>query len=258
MKTINSQYHIQLKEGDIGRYVLLPGDPGRCERISRYLDNPILIASNREYRTYTGTLLNQKVSVTSTGIGCPSTAIAIEELVKIGGDTFIRVGTAGSIQPNIQTGDVAIISGSIRDEGTTLQYMPIEFPAVADLEVTLSLREAAQKLGLRHHLGIAHSKDSFYGEVEPHRMPIAAQLQERWKAWQMGGAIASEMETAVIFILGSIYRKRTGGVMLIVGNPALKMNDKSIQSWNAMIEEDRQIKVAIEAIKILIEKDMVT
>lgn len=256
MKTNDFQYHLQLKKGDVGRYVLLPGDPGRCERISRYLEKPILIASNREYKTYTGKLLNQKVTVTSTGIGCPSTAIAIEELVKIGADTFIRVGTAGSIQPDILTGDVAIISGAIRDEGTTLQYMPIEFPAVADIDVTLSLREAAQNLNLRHHLGIAHSKDSFYGEVELRRMPIAAQLQERWNAWQMGGAIASEMETAVIFILGSIYRRRTGGVMLIIGNPAMNMNDEDVHSWNIMIEEDRQIKVAVEAVKILIKKDI--
>ncbi len=255
MKKEDTLYHIQLKNGNVGRYVLLPGDPGRCERIAKYLDNPQFVASNREYTTYTGTLLNEKVSVTSTGIGCPSTAIAVEELMMIGADTFIRVGTAGGIQPENKTGDIAIITGAIRDEGTTPQYLPLEFPAVANLDVTIALREAARQLGLRNHLGIAHSKDSFYGEVEPHRMPMADYLLNRWQSWKAGGAIASEMETAILFILASIHRKRAGGVMLLIGNPAEEMNEKELQSWNAMVEEDRQIRVAVEAVKILIQQD---
>ncbi|MEJ5200737.1 MAG: uridine phosphorylase [Anaerolineales bacterium] len=255
MKKEDTLYHVQLRAGDVGRYVLLPGDPGRVERIARYLDHPRFVASNREYCTWTGSLLGEKVSVTSTGIGCPSTAIAVEELMMIGADTFIRVGTAGGIQPENKTGDVAIITGAIRDEGTTSQYLPIEFPAVADLDVTLALREAAQRLGLRYHLGIAHSKDSFYAEVEPHRMPIAARLLERWEAWKGGGAVASEMEAAVIFILASIHRKRAGGVMLIIGNPAEQMNQQDLEAWNQMLSEDRQILVAIEGLKILIQRD---
>lgn len=255
MKQEDTLYHVQLRAGDVGRYVLLPGDPGRVERIARYLDHPRFVASNREYCTWTGSLLGEKVSVTSTGIGCPSTAIAVEELMMIGADTFIRVGTAGGIQPENKTGDVAIITGAIRDEGTTSQYLPIEFPAVADLDVTLALREAAQRLGLRYHLGIAHSKDSFYAEVEPHRMPIAARLLERWEAWKGGGAVASEMEAAVIFILASIHRKRAGGVMLIIGNPAEQMNQQDLEAWNQMLSEDRQILVAIEGLKILIQRD---
>lgn len=255
MKQEDTLYHVQLRAGDVGRYVLLPGDPGRVERIARYLDDPRFVASNREYCTWTGTLLGEKVSVTSTGIGCPSTAIAVEELMMIGADTFIRVGTAGGIQPENKTGDVAIITGAIRDEGTTSQYLPIEFPAVADLDVTLALREAAQHLGLRYHLGIAHSKDSFYAEVEPHRMPIAARLLERWEAWKGGGAVASEMEAAVIFILASIHRKRAGGVMLIIGNPAEQMSQQDLEAWNQMVGEDRQIRVAIEGLKILIQRD---
>jgi len=159
MKHADTLYHVQFRAGDVGRYVLLPGDPGRVERIARYLDNPRFVVSNREYCTWTGTLLGEKVSVTSTGIGCPSTAIAVEELIMIGADTFIRVGTAGGIQPENKTGDVAIITGAIRDEGTTSQYLPIEFPALADLDVTLALREAAQKLGLCYQVGVAHSKD---------------------------------------------------------------------------------------------------
>ena len=255
MKQEDTLYHVQLRAGDVGRYVLLPGDPGRVERIARYLDNPRFVASNREYCTWTGALLGEKVSVTSTGIGCPSTAIAVEELTMIGADTFIRVGTAGGIQPENKTGDVAIITGAIRDEGTTSQYLPVEFPALADLDVTMALREAAQRLGLRYHLGIAHSKDSFYAEVEPQRMPIAARLLERWEAWKAGGAIASEMESAVIFILASIHRKRAGGVMLLIGNPAEPMDKQNLEAWNQMVSEDRQIRVAIEGLKILIQRD---
>ena len=208
-------YHIQMKKGDVGRYVFLPGDPGRCEMIASYFDDPKLVAYNREYKTYTGTLLGEKVSVTSTGIGCPSTAIAVEELIMIGADTFIRVGTSGGMQPHFKAGDLGIVTGAIRDEGTTLHYMPPEFPAVADIDVVLALRDAAKKLGYPHHLGISHSKDSFFGQHQPERMPVDSRLLNRWKAWVQGGAICSEMEAAAIFILSSIYRKRASGIMLI-------------------------------------------
>ena len=245
-------FHLKLKKGDVGRYVLLPGDPGRCEVIASHFDNPKLMAYNREYKTCTGTLLGEKVSVTSTGIGCPSTAIAIEELIQIGADTFIRVGTSGGMQPVERPGDLAIITAAIRDEGTTLHYMPIEFPAVADFEVVMALKEAATRLHNRYFLGITQSKDSFYGQHNPERMPVASHLLDRWKAWKMGGAICSEMESAVLFILGSIYRKRTGGVMLIMGNqeaddPAVR---KGIQD-----NLDNLIATAIESVKILIQKD---
>jgi len=162
-------YHIAMKKGDVGRYVFLPGDPGRCEKIASYFDDPQLVAYNREYKTYTGTLLGEKVSVTSTGIGCPSTAIAVEELIMIGADTFIRVGTSGGMQPHLKAGDLGIVTGAIRDEGTTSHYMPMEFPAVANLDVVLSLREAAEKLGNRYSLGISHSKDSFFGQHAPRK-----------------------------------------------------------------------------------------
>ena len=138
-----AQHHIHLHKGDVGRYVLLPGDPGRCEMIAEYFDEPKFIVQNREYVTYTGKLLGQKVTVTSTGIGCPSTAIAVEELIAIGADTFIRVGTSGGMQPGTKVGEVAIVTGAIRDEGTSLHYMPIEFPAVADIDVVQALKEGA-------------------------------------------------------------------------------------------------------------------
>lgn len=246
------QYHIQLKRGDVGRYVLLPGDPGRCERIASFFDDPQFIAQNREFTTYTGTLLDEKVSVVSTGIGCPSTAIAVEELIKIGADTFIRVGTSGGIQPDTKTGDVAIVTAAIRDEGTTSQYLPIEFPAVADIDVVLALREAAVKLELPYHLGITQSKDSFFGEVEAEKMPLADQLHKRWKAWVEGGAICSEMESAAIFILASIHRKRAGGVMMMVGaGDGLPKTEADKELFHG----DRAIRTAIEGVKILIEMD---
>lgn len=248
------QYHIQLKKGDIGRYVLLPGDPGRCKKIAAFFDNAQLMAQNREYTTYTGTLLDEKVSVTSTGIGCPSTAIAVEELIKIGADTFIRVGTSGGIQPDTKTGEIAIVSGAIRDEGTTLHYLPVEFPAVADLDVLNALREAAETMDLAYRIGITQSKDSFYGEVEAHRMPLSGDLKKRWDAWVQGGAICSEMEAAAIFILSSIYRKRAGGVMLMV---AAGEGLPETEDDKALFHGDRAIRTAVEAVKLLIRQDRI-
>jgi uridine phosphorylase len=207
------QYHVQLRPGDVGRYVLLPGDPGRCEPIAQLFDDPVKVASNREYETWTGTLDGEKVSVVSTGIGCPSASIAVEELIKIGADTFIRVGTSGAMQPDSFTGELAVITAAIRDEGTTSHYLPMEFPAVADPSVVFAIADAARELGHPYRLGVSQSKDSFYGEVEPDRMPMAAALHRRWDAFVAGGAISSEMEAAAIFVIASINRVRAGGVM---------------------------------------------
>ncbi len=245
------QYHIQMKAGDVGRYVFLPGDPGRCEKIAKYFDNPQEIAYNREYKTYTGTLLGTTVSVMSTGIGCPSTAIGVEELIKIGADTFIRIGTSGGMQPGTNTGDVAIVNSAIRDEGTTLHYMPAEFPALADIDVVASLRSGAEKIGIPYRVGPTQSKDSFFGEVEPDRMPVSDRLKRRWKAWIAGGAICSEMEAAAIFIISAIHRTRAGGVMLMA---SMEENEDPIER-QALWDVDRAIRVAVEGLKILIEQD---
>lgn len=211
------QHHLHLLPGDVGEYVLLPGDPGRAEVIAKHFDDSVHIATNREYVTYTGTLDGIKVSVTSTGIGCPSTAIAVEELVRVGAKTFIRVGTSGSIQPGTKSGELAIVSGAIRDEGTSLHYLPKEFPAVADIEVVQALRTAAVSKGLAHRVGISQSKDSFYGEVEPEHSGVTDRLLSRWRAWQIGGAICSEMEASTLFILASMLRVRAGGIMVMHG-----------------------------------------
>jgi uridine phosphorylase len=250
------KYHIQMKKGDIGRYVLLPGDPGRCPFIAEYFDHAEKMAANREYTTYTGYLLGERVSVMSTGIGCPSTAIGLEELVDIGADTFIRVGTTGGMQQNVQVGDLVITSAAVRDEGTTTQYMPLAFPAVADLDVTLALRQAAEKLGVHYHVGITQSKDSFYGQRQPERMPVADQLQSRWKAWIAGGVLCSEMEAAAIFVISSVLKKRAGGIMLVVANQMLPPLPPEEQTRRSDL--DPLIRTAIEAVKILIEKDRST
>jgi uridine phosphorylase len=250
------EFHLHLKAGDVGRYVLLPGDPARCEKIAAYFEHAHFVAQNREFVTWTGMLLGEKVSVVSTGIGSPSTAIAVEELVEVGADTFIRVGSSGAIQPDGHRGDVAIVTASIRDEGTTPQYLPVEFPAVADLDVVMALRTAARQLKVPYHVGVAQSKDSFYGEVERGRMPLAEQLEERWKAWVAGGAICSEMESSVIFILSALHRKRAGGVMLLINDASLGELDTH-DAGKQMVEfdPDRVIQVAVEGLKLLIQQD---
>jgi uridine phosphorylase len=229
----NKQYHVDLAKGDIGRYVFLPGDPGRVELIASLFDESWKVAENREYITYTGYVDGIKVSVCSTGIGSPSTAIAVEELSRVGADTFIRIGTAGPIQDYIQPGEVVIGTAAIRDEGTSRQYMPMEFPAVADLNVSMALCQAAMNLGKKYHAGVIQSKDSFYGEVEPETMPLANTLKERWNCWVAGGALASEMEAAALYIVSSIRKLRAGCLLNMSGS----------------MEET--IKVGLEAIKIL-------
>ena len=172
----NKQYHIQVGKEDIGRYVILPGDPKRCAKIAKYIDDAKLVADNREYVTYTGYLDGVKVSVTSTGIGGPSASIALEELVQAGADTFIRIGTCGGMQLNVKSGDVVIASGAVRMEGTSKEYAPIEFPAVADIEVVNALMKAADELNVDSHVGVVQCKDSFYGQHSPERMPVGYEL----------------------------------------------------------------------------------
>lgn len=243
------QHHIDLQPGDVGRYVLLPGDPGRTELIASYFDDAKEVAYKREYRTFTGTLLGEKVSVTSTGIGCPSAAIAIEELIAIGADTFIRVGTSGGMQPHLIPGELAIVNAAIRDEGTSSHYLPIEFPAVADIDIVATLREACEKLGTPYHVGISQSKDSFYGQHAPQRMPVADHLLDRWKAWIAGGAICSEMEASTLLAIAAIHRKRCGGVMQIMAN------QEAPQKMEPYRDLTRMLQTVTEALKILIERD---
>ena len=170
---ISRQYHIQVAKGEVGRYVIMPGDPGRCEKIAEYLENPVLVASNREFTTYTGMLDGEKVSVTSTGIGGPSAAIAMEELVACGAHTFVRIGTCGGINTKVKSGDMVIATGAIRMEGTSREYAPIEYPAVPDFQVATALVQACKELNEPYHCGVVQCKDSFYGQHAPERMPVS-------------------------------------------------------------------------------------
>lgn len=208
-------YHICCRRGDVGRYVLLPGDPFRTDLIASYFDGAKLIAHNREHKTWTGTLNGVKVSVTSTGMGCPSMAIALEELIHCGADTFIRIGTAGHVcdESCDEKLDGVICTGAVRDEGTTVHYIPVEYPAIADRHVTAALADAAKAAGLNYAEGIVQSKDSFYGQHDPDGLPNGARLKERWEAWRMGHVMASEMETAALFVISSIRGCRSGAVM---------------------------------------------
>ena len=197
------QYHIGLKEGDVGEYVILPGDPKRCEKIAKYFDDAKLVADRREFTTYTGYLNGVKVSVTSTGIGGPSASIAMEELVKVGAKYFIRVGTCGGMDLDVKSGDLVIATGAIRMEGSSKEYAPIEFPAVANYDIVTALINSAKKLNLPYHVGVVECKDSFYGQHSPELMPVNYELQNKWNAWLKLGCLASEMESAALFIVAS-------------------------------------------------------
>lgn len=246
------QYHIALEEGQVGKYVILPGDPGRCEKIAAYFENPRKVGQNREYVTYTGYLDGIKVSVTSTGIGGPSAVIAMEELTAIGADTFIRVGTCGGIATKVMGGDSIIATGIVRAEGTSLEYAPIEYPAVPDFGVTCALTEAARALGVPYHTGVVQNKDSFYGQHSPQRMAVAPMLLERWEAWKRLGVLASEMESAALFCCAANLGVRCGTVLHTVWNQERKaagMDD--IESHDT----ETAVRIAIEAIRLLIGKD---
>ncbi len=246
------QYHIQLLPGEVGRYVILPGDPGRCEQIAKLFDEPKFVRSNREYTTYTGTLLGEKVSVCSTGIGGPSASIAMEELHAIGADTFVRVGTCGGIDLDVQSGDVVIATGAIRYEHTSLEYAPIEFPAVADFDVTLALRRAAENLGYRHHTGVVQCKDSFYGQHAPERSPVYYELLNKWESWKRLGVKASEMESAALFVVASALKVRCGSCFHVVWN---QEREAAGLDQTHTHDTSSAIKVGVEALKLLIEQD---
>ena len=248
----NRQYHIGVAPGEIGRYVILPGDPKRCEKIIAHFENPRFIADHREYITYTGTLDGVPVSVCSTGIGGPSASIALEELVRCGADTFIRVGTCGGMQLEVCSGDLVVATGAIRMEGTSREYAPIEFPAVPDLTVTCALLEAARAAGYRCHAGVVQSKDSFYGQHNPAVMPVSYALQSKWEAWKRMGALASEMEGAALFTVGSFLRVRVGAVFLVMAN----QEREAAGLENPVVRDtEAAITAAVDALRTLIRQD---
>ena len=246
------QYHIGLRKGDVGKFVILPGDPKRCEKIARHFDDAKLIADSREYVTYTGYLDGVKVSVTSTGIGGPSASIALEELVRVGADTFLRVGTCGGMQTDIMGGDLVIATGAIRMEGTSKEYAPIEFPAVANLEITNALVQAAKDLNKKYHVGIVQCKDAFYGQHEPETKPVDYELVNKWNAWVRLGCKASEMESAALFVVGDYLRVRVGSSFLVVAN----QEREKLGLENPVVHDtEAAIEVTVQAIRNLIKQD---
>lgn len=248
----NRQYHIQTAKGEIGKYVIMPGDPKRCVKIAQYLDNPVLIADNREYVTYTGTLDQVEVSVTSTGIGGPSAAIAMEELCRCGADTFIRIGTCGGMQTDVKSGDIVVSTGAIRMEGTSREYAPIEFPAVPDLTVTNALVKAVKSKGYPFHTGVVQCKDSFYGQHEPERKPVGYDLLHKWEAWKQLGCLASEMESAALFVVASSLGVRVGSCFLVIAN---QEREKAGLENPVVHDTDMAIRVAVDAIRRLISEE---
>ena len=252
MQELAKQFHIACAQGDIGRYCILPGDPGRVPAIAALFDDAKQIAYNREFNVWTGTLLGEKVTACSTGIGGPSASIAMEELHKCGADTFIRTGTCGGIDLNVQSGDVVVATGAIRDEHTSREYAPIEFPAVADFQVTNALVEATKKLGFPLHTGIVQCKDSFYGQHDPAASPVYYELQQKWESWKRLGVKASEMESAALFVVAAALGCRCGSCFHVVWN-----QEREAAGLDQKMSEDTSssVKVSVEALKLLIEAD---
>ena len=246
------QYHIGVGKGEVGKYVILPGDPKRCEKIAAYFDDAKLVADSREFVTYTGYLDGEKVSVTSTGIGGPSAAIALEELVRCGADTFIRVGTCGGMKIDVCGGDLVIANSAIRMEGTSKEYAPIEFPAVADFDVLSALKEAADELKFKSHIGVVQCKDAFYAQHEPENKPVSYELMDKWEAWLRLGTLASEMESAALFTVASYLGVKIGSVFLAIAN---QERAKKGLSNEQVHDTSAAIKTAVEAIRIMIRKN---
>lgn len=246
------QYHTGVGPADIGKYVIMPGDPKRCKKIAEHFDNARLVADVREFTTYTGSLEGVPVSVTSTGIGGPSASIAIEELAKCGAHTFIRIGTCGGMQENVLGGDVVIATGAVRMEGTSREFAPLEYPAIPDFNVATALVNVADEMKVRHHVGVVQCKDSFFGQHEPEVMPVSYELQNKWQAWLRMGCLASEMESAALFIAGSFLKVRVGSCFLVIANQ--ERAKKGLEN-SQVHDTEIAVKVAVEALRKLIIKD---
>ena len=237
-------YHIQIAKGEISKYVLLPGDPGRVKKIANYLDSPYLIASNREFTTYRGTYKDVDVTVSSTGIGCPSAAIAIEELILAGAKYFIRVGTCGALQDYIKLGDLIISTATVRDDGTSVQYVPLSFPAVADIDITNALIESAKNLNLNFHVGVTHCKDAFYSEGDL-SVPLENYNSILWDCYYKANVLGTSMEASALFTIGYIRKVKVGEVTAVIGH---------LRSHKSIIKKvgiDDAIKCALEALVII-------
>ena len=252
MQKLEKQFHIHCAPGDVGRYCILPGDPGRVPAIAALFDDARQVACNREFNVWTGYLLGEKVTACSTGIGGPSASIAMEELHNCGADTFLRTGTCGGIDLDVQSGDIVVATGAIRYEHTSLEYAPIEFPAVPDLGVTNCLAQATRNLGLPLHTGVVQCKDSFYGQHSPEKSPVSYELQAKWESWKRLGVKASEMESAALFVVAAALGCRCGSCFHVIWN-----QEREAAGLDQKMSEDTSsaVRVAVEALKLLIQAD---
>lgn len=253
MSSDKKMMHIGLRPGDIGEYVFLPGSPERSEKIATYLDDAAEVAYNREFRTFTGTLDGTRVSVCSTGMGCPSTAIAVEELYEIGAHTLIRIGSCASTSPKVCLGDIVIPNGAVRMEGVAQHYLPIEFPPVPDMGLVEQLEKATQQLGYPYNIGVSITKASFYTQMAAETKPVGYELVHKWNAYEKGGATSTEMESAALFIIGGCLNIRTATVLVSATNYKNYSNDSSKNGPKDI--EHRAIEVGIEAMKAIIRQD---
>ena len=255
MNETQKMLHVNLAKGEVGRYAIIPGDPDRCELIAAHLDNPRLVTRKREFTTWEGTLEGEKVTVTSTGIGGPSTAICVEELHKCGADTFIRVGTCASTCADVQCGDIVVASGSVRMDGTSLHYLPLEYPAVPSYQLLKRLEESSNALGYHTVVGISITKDSFYTQTEPETKPVSDELISRWRSYVRGGAVCTSMEESILFLVGTSLGVRTGSVLVSATNfdgSVSRRNSADVYPTNSI---QKPIQVAIEALRRVILED---
>ena len=229
-------------------YAIIPGDPGRVEKIAKLLDNVEDVAFKREYKTVLGEIDGKKVFVCSTGIGGPSCAIAVEELFQAGVKTFIRVGTCGGINIDVDGGDLVVATSAVRQEGTALHYAPIEFPATADFDVTSALVSAAKNRNMVTHTGTVQSKDSFYGQHSPQSSPQSAELLGKWESWKRLGVLASEMECATLFTVAASKGVRAGCVLAVIWN---QERHSAALPTKEVDDTQQAILVAIDAIRSL-------
>ena len=252
MQELEKQFHIHCVEGDVGKYVILAGDPGRIPAIAAHFENAKQIAYNREYNIYTGYLLGEKVTAASTGIGGPSTAICVEELHNVGADTFIRTGTCGGIDLDVKSGDIVIATGAIRYEHTSVEYAPIEYPAVSDFDIAMALKEASLELKNTTHMGVVQCKDSFYGQQSPQKSPVSYELLNKWESWKRLGVKASEMESAALFVIANALKCRAGSCFHVIWN-----QEREAAGLDQEMSDDTSmsVKVAVEAMKKVIMAD---
>jgi len=240
-------YHVRIKPGQVGRFVLVPGDPDRVVLIANYLEDAEKISEHREFTIYNGYVMKELVTVVSSGIGSPAVAIVLEELARAGAETFIRVGTCGAIQHRIKLGDLIIPCAAVRMEGTSSQYVPDGYPAVSSPEVTLSLAAASRNLGYRYHLGVCASTDSFYvgqGRLgfrnfqTKHSTTLVRNLSR-------ANVLCFEMEASALFTIAGVYGLKAGAILTVIAN--------RITGKFSVSGVERAVEAAVNALKLLIK-----